>query len=377
MMKFIASDVEAAKAKARRALGANAHIHNIRELPSGDVEGSASDKPGGRAAPGREPVRDYFDDDDGYARPRGSRLSEPLERKFAEDALSRTSRELSGESRSKGGGRGPARNGASAADRLAARYDDPVAHDLIETLAPHGVDERLLEALIDGARRSRIDDEFVELETAFAETFDFAPLRPTAQNPIMIVGPTGAGKTSCTAKLCAAAMARDGAAFIMTADVGRAGAIEQIRTYGDALGADYYIVETPQDVSEALRAVRPRGAVVLDTPGISPFDSGDIAALRSFQDAARAEPVLVLPASGDAAEWRDWAEAFATFGVRRMVITKFDATKRVGAGLSAAFAGDMTLANFSETPFISEGLLDASAEFLARRMLANRPGRVG
>ncbi|MEQ8748466.1 MAG: hypothetical protein RIC52_01715, partial [Amphiplicatus sp.] len=193
---------------------------------------------------------------------------------------------------------------------------------------------------------------------------------------IMLIGPTGAGKTSSAAKLAAAAIARDGKAFMMTADAARAGAIDQIKTYGDALGADYFVVRTPPDIDEAISLYRPQGAIILDTPGVSPFDPGDIAALKSFQQAARAEPILVLPASGDAAEFKDWALAFREFGVKRAIITKFDATKRVGAALSAAFAGGMALAHFSETAFISEGLLDAHPEFLARRLLASRPGRV-
>ena len=122
---------------------------------------------------------------------------------------------------------------------------------------------------------------------------------------------------------------------------------------------------------------RPQGAVILDTPGISPFDSGDLAALKSFLEASGGEALLVLPASGDAEEFKEWALAFAEFGVRRAIITKFDATKRVGAALAAAHAGQMALAHFSESPFISEGLLPASAEFLARRLLAGRPGRMG
>ncbi|MEM6539046.1 MAG: hypothetical protein AAF668_15105, partial [Pseudomonadota bacterium] len=68
--------------------------------------------------------------------------------------------------------------------------------------------------------------------------------------------------------------------------------------------------------------------------------------------------------------------AFAEFGVRRMILTKFDATKRVGAGLSAAYSAGLSLAQFSETPFISEGLIDASPEFLSKRLLAARPGRI-
>ena len=44
MMKFIASDLDAAKSKARRALGKEAVFLAVRELPSGDFEVTASDK---------------------------------------------------------------------------------------------------------------------------------------------------------------------------------------------------------------------------------------------------------------------------------------------------------------------------------------------
>ncbi|MEM9169675.1 MAG: hypothetical protein AAGC56_08460, partial [Pseudomonadota bacterium] len=164
------------------------------------------------------------------------------------------------------------------------------------------------------------------------------------------------------------------------ADVGRAGAIDQVKTYSERLGADYFIVETPQDVDRALQSapsrMRGAGSIVLDTPGISPFDAGDVAALRDFQHACGAEPVMVLPASGDGEEFVEWALAFAEFGVRRAIITKFDATKRVGAALSAAFAGRFALAQLSQSAFISEGLIPASADYLARRFLAARPGPV-
>ncbi|MEL6359825.1 MAG: hypothetical protein AAFR21_01980, partial [Pseudomonadota bacterium] len=136
------------------------------------------------------------------------------------------------------------------------------------------------------------------------------------------------------------------------------------------------VVETPADVTQAMRSASPTGAVILDSPGVSPYDTGDLAALRSFQEACHATPVLVLPASGDVEEYRDWALSFAEFGVRRMIITKFDATRRVGAALTAAHAGRMALAFFSETPFISEGLLEAGPEFLARRLISRVPGRL-
>lgn len=369
MMKFIASTVDAAKAKARRALGDRVVIVSVRNLPSGDVEVSASDGPAVAmpAAPVEarfgDHTRQVFDEAPmrGGYETTGARLNEPLEQKFAEDALARLSSELSGR---------PHRTGP-------LDMSDRTARAMAEALRPHSLSDEAIAAIVAGARQAEIDDDLHRLEVGLAEAFDFAPVHFSPMTPILLVGPTGAGKTSCAAKLAAAALNKGSPAFIMSADVGRAGAIDQIKAYGDALGADYYITETPQDVSAALRGKRPTGAVLLDTPGVSPYDPGDFAALKSYQEATNGEAVLVLPASGDAEEFKDWAASFREFGARRMIITKFDATKRVGAALSAAFAGKFALAHFSQTPFISEGLLDATPDFLARRLLAGRAGRMG
>lgn len=363
MMKFIASTVDAAKAKARRAFGEHAVIIAVRNLPSGDVEVSASDKPAPAAPPlAVEPAfgdhtRQVYSEAPAST---GARLHEPLEQKFAEDAFARLTSELSGRAHRSG----------------PIDMSDRTARAMADVLRPHNLSDDLIGAIIEGARSAEVDDDLYRLERGLAGAFDFAPVHFSAMAPVMLVGPTGAGKTSCAAKLAAAALSRGEAAFIMTADVGRAGAIDQIKAYGDALGADYYITETPHDVASALRSKRPTGAVVLDTPGVSPYDPGDFAALRSFQEATKGEAVLVLPASGDADEFKDWAAAFAEFGARRIIITKFDATRRVGAALSAAYSAKFALAHFSQTPFISEGLIEATPEFLARRLLAGRAGRV-
>ena len=364
MMKFIASDLDAAKAKARRALGSKTTIVSVRELPSGDVEVTASDK-AAPSAPEPAPKAAFAGaakdavDEGPFRSSAGARLNEGMESHFAQDALNKLSGSLTG-------------------GKVAPTIDmsENVAKAMSELLNLHGVGDAVLRAMIDGARGSKIDNDLHRLDTGFAAAFSFSQLQFSPNDPVMLVGPTGAGKTSCAAKLAAGAMANGSRAFMMTADVGRAGAIEQIKSYGEALGADYFIVESPLDVQQTLRSRKPDGVVILDTPGVSPYDGGDIAALRSFREASHAEPVLVLPAGGDADEYVDWAKAFREIGVRRCIITKFDATRRVGAALRAVFEGDLALAYFSETPFISEGLVEATSEYLARRFIASRPGKI-
>ena len=364
MMKFIASDLDAAKAKARRALGSHAVVVSVRELPSGDVEVTASVKPA-PAAPEPAPKAQFAGaareavDEGPFRSSAGARLNETIEHRFSEDALARLSGSLTG-----------------GKPQRVIDMSDATVRAMAEILLPHGVGEKLLAALVSGARDARIDEDIYRLEAAFAAAFSYAPIQLSPATPVMLVGPTGAGKTSTSAKLAAAATAQGAQALMMTADIGRAGAVEQVQSYSAALGADYFVVESPLDVQQVLRSSRPAGAVILDTPGVSPYDGGDVAALRSYREACGAEPVLVLPASGDAEEYVDWALAFKDIGVKRCILTKFDATKRVGAGLRAAHDADLALAHFSETPFISEGFLEATPEFLARRFIASRPGRI-
>ena len=101
MMKFIASDLDAAKAKAQRALGDRAVIVSVRNLPSGDVEVTASDKPS-PSAPEPAPkakfagaARDAVDEGP-FKMGAGARLNENIESKFSTDALSRLSAKLTG-----------------------------------------------------------------------------------------------------------------------------------------------------------------------------------------------------------------------------------------------------------------------------------------
>lgn len=289
----------------------------------------------------------------------GSGLHEPLEKSFSQNALHQLRDRLT------------AQPGSEKAD-----YDDPSTAGLVATLRPHGISDRLLNAIRNGARKAQVGDDLYRLGIGLSECFNFSPLRSTAAIPLMLVGPTGAGKTSCAAKLAALALDDGDQAMMITTDVGRAGALEQFATYSQKLNIECYAAETPEEITTIMRESRPQGAVILDTPGISPYDAGDLAALKSYQTALGAEPILVLPASGDVGEYSDWAHAFRAFGVRACIITKFDATRRVGAGLSAAYEGGMTLTYFSESPFISEGLLPAGPEFLAYRLTAHYPGRI-
>lgn len=256
--------------------------------------------------------------------------------------------------------------------------DDPLHRAWEQKLSRHGLTPRLIRALVDeahdyGGRGSEVD----QLSFALSRTLRFAPLNIMRDMPIMLIGQTGAGKTSSAAKLAAGAAAQGGRLAFISADVGRAGAIEQMQTYADALDTRFWTAEEPREVAQIMRQERPAEGIILDTPGVSPFASADVQAVRAFREALGAEMILVIPASGDVSEHTDWVSAFADLGVRRCIITKFDASRRVGAAISACHQAGMALSYFSEAPFIADGLIEAQPDYLARRLLMDVPARLG
>lgn len=254
---------------------------------------------------------------------------------------------------------------------------DPLFHQYREFLGRHAISERMISALAGaGHAATNARNETERLAFALSRVLRFAPLTHSPDAPIMLVGQTGAGKTSSAAKLAARAAGFGSRVAFMSADIGRAGAIEQMTTYAEALDTRFWPIEDPAHVSEILRRERPREQIVLDTPGISPYAPADVAAMRAFREVLGAEPILVIPASGDVGEHTDWVQAFADVGVRRCIITKFDTSRRIGAALSACFEAGMALAHLSEAPFIADGLVDANPDYLAHRLLMAEPGRL-
>ncbi len=376
---FTAASLEEAKQSMRSALGADAVILASKKRPDGVVEIRAIKKgmplfegegPRNYAPPkvssalasriksGKEPsgitsgARNSNVD--------GSGLHERVEKSVSSSALNKLKGDFSNKLQ-----------GAKAG------YSDPLHAELAEKLQPQGISEALVKALAVEGRSAPDTDLTGVLEYAFGRVMRFAPLTLSPDAPVMLMGQTGAGKTSSAAKLAARAAGAGGPAAFLCAEIGRAGALDQMTTYAEALDTQFGPIEDPQDVTDILRNERPEDILILDTPGVSPFAPTDILAMQAYRDALHGEPILVLPASGDMHEHIDWANAFRDIGVRRCIITKFDTSRRIGAAVSAAFESNLALAHFSEAPFIADGLIDANPEYLAHRLLMKDPARIG
>ena len=75
---------------------------------------------------------------------------------------------------------------------------------------------------------------------------------------VALIGPTGVGKTTTTAKLAARAVVRYGAdkVALLTTDSYRIGAHEQLRIYGKILGVTVHVVRDTEDLRHTLSGLK-------------------------------------------------------------------------------------------------------------------------
>ena len=89
-----------------------------------------------------------------------------------------------------------------------------------------------------------------------------------------LMGPTGVGKTTTTAKLAARCVMRFGASKValLTTDSYRIGGHEQLRIFGKILGVSVHAVKDGADLQLALSELRNKHIVLIDTIGMSQRD---------------------------------------------------------------------------------------------------------
>jgi flagellar biosynthesis protein FlhF len=239
------------------------------------------------------------------------------------------------------------------------------------SLAYHGLDEARAASLVDTARKLEGADPAEILATVIDARFAFAPLPAKPRRPVMLVGGPGVGKTVTCAKLAARARLANEPVAVITTDTLRTGAVEQLGKLLSLMGTRLVSADAPESLEAALaRAAKAGAATFIDTPGTNPLALGERRDLRRFLAAGDIEPVLVLAAGGDAAETADQAKLFAEIGVRRFIMTRLDAARRLGGLMAAAYEAKLGIAQISLSPYLSEALSPLSAASLARILIA-------
>jgi len=254
------------------------------------------------------------------------------------------------------------------AELPAAGNEPDVIDALSEALAEHGVAPALVEKILGAALPFETEDPLLALSGAFTSVFRFAPL-DAKERPLLMVGPPGAGKTVSIAKLAARAVMAGKPVRLVTADIVRAGGIEQLEAFARVLRLPLQRAESAARLAPLARQSAPQELLLIDTPGINPYSAGDHRELTLLIEASGGEPVLVLPAGGDSFDSIEMARIFRDLGASRMIVTRLDMVRRLGSVIAAADALNLAFAEAGISADIASGLAPIDPVVLARFLL--------
>ncbi|MCR4734759.1 MAG: hypothetical protein K5829_07150 [Treponema sp.] len=164
-----------------------------------------------------------------------------------------------------------------------------------------------------------------------------------APHVIIIVGPTGVGKTTTIAKLASNAILDAKAnnqprpeICILTIDTMRVGALEQLSKFGEILGKNVLKAETSDDVRQIYEDYKDQvDYIFVDTSGYSPNDSTHISEMKNILNVNMNPDIyLSVCASTKASDLQNIFRNYEPFAYESVIVTKCDETKQFGNVIS-------------------------------------------
>ena len=189
-----------------------------------------------------------------------------------------------------------------------------------------------------------------------------------------LVGPTGVGKTTTTAKLAARCVMRHGPdkLALITTDAYRIGGHEQLRIYGKILGVMVHSVKDEADLRIALKELRNKHTVLIDTIGMSQRDqmvTEQVAMLS--ESGADVKRLLCLNATSTNETLNEVVRAYQGSGLAGCIMTKLDEAASIGNVLDVVIRQKLNLHYISNGQRVPEDLHLADRAMLVDRAFRN------
>lgn len=259
-----------------------------------------------------------------------------------------------------------------------AQRRDPLRGQLLRTLLGAGFSARLAKDLLS------------ELPCGqnYADGLDYVKAAMARQMPMLededalmneggvyaLMGPTGVGKTTTTAKLAARCVMRFGPEklALVTTDSYRIGAYEQLRIYGQILGVSVHAVKDAVDLELVLADLRDKHMVLIDTVGMSQRDRAVSEQISMLCGSSRpVKRLLLLNASshGDTLNevvqaYRHGAQAGKGSELAGCILTKVDEATHPGALIDTVIRHQLPVHYISSGQKVPEHLMLASRSTL-------------
>lgn len=189
-----------------------------------------------------------------------------------------------------------------------------------------------------------------------------------------LVGPTGVGKTTTTAKLAARCVLRHGASKValITTDGYRIGAYEQLRIYGRILGIPVHLAKDAEELRQTLRDLEHKHMVLIDTMGMSQRDRMVQEQVAMFGNSA-VKRLLLLSATSRGDTLDDVVRSYVGSDIAGCILSKVDEAASLASALDVIIRHGLRLHYVSNGQRVPEDLHLPNRAYLLHRAFKDVP----
>jgi len=189
-----------------------------------------------------------------------------------------------------------------------------------------------------------------------------------------LVGPTGVGKTTTTAKIATHFAMKHGTASVglITVDTYRMAASDQLRAFGRILNIPVHTARDAASLADLLNLFDKKKLVLIDTVGVGQRDRR-LSELFSALPAHRVQRLLVLNAAAQGETLEEVVQAYGAGPGTRCVVSKLDEAVKCGAIADVAIRHRLVIEGLANGQRVPEDWHPARAQLLAQKALMREP----
>jgi flagellar biosynthesis protein FlhF len=205
------------------------------------------------------------------------------------------------------------------------------------------------------------------------------PKSRSKQRIMVLLGPSGVGKTSAVAKLCAKqVMQHQESVALISFDNQRVAGTAELERYARILGVPIRTIFDLDDAPAVMDEMASFELLIVDTPGFDAEDRVLCEQLRRLL-VAMGDPERYLLIGADAQEsvMARIIEFSRPLGIQRLFFTRLDWAADMGPMINQVAATNLPVAYLSDSAKVPDGIQIATAGDLARRIIPknrNTPG---
>ncbi|MEI6547527.1 MAG: flagellar biosynthesis protein FlhF [Burkholderiales bacterium] len=259
---------------------------------------------------------------------------------------------------------------------------DPIQGQMLRTMVESGFSLKLARSLVSHFPQDGTAAQASQwLSKVLARNLRCLPDSETfeAGGVYALIGPTGVGKTTTTAKLASRHVLKYGpqSVALITVDTYRLGAHDQLRAFGRILGVPVHIAHDAAALNDLLRLRTSRQLVLIDTVGMGHRDER----IRNLLATLSREEIRHVVVASSAAQAETIDESLRAYQARKshgVIFTKLDEAARIGGALDCAIRQKLPILGVCDGQRVPEDWQSPDPhKLVARALKASRPNWFG